>query len=71
LGAFSLAITRPGDESRATSAPPNPPINVLLGMLVGSCPLPGLLWLIKGWLVIIEWFMTFSLLIALGFRFGL
>jgi hypothetical protein len=58
LGAFSLAVTRPGDERRATNAPP---IKVLLCMLVASGPLPGLLELIKGGLVIVESFMAFSL----------
>ena len=48
---FPWAITRPEDESRAASAPP---IKVLLCMLVGSCPLPDLPWLLKAWLAIFE-----------------
>src|ERR1700681_2052818 len=53
---FSSAITRPEDESRAARTPP---INVLLCMLVGSCPFPDLLWLTKAWLVIIEPVLSF------------
>src|SRR6266536_2591813 len=49
----ALAITRTGDASRATSAPA-PPSKALLGMLIGSCPLPDLSRSIKAWLVIME-----------------
>src|SRR5579864_3802198 len=42
----SWANTRPKDESRTTIAPPiAPPINRLLCRLVGSCPLPDVLWI--------------------------
>src|SRR5437867_6304521 len=49
------AITRPAGESRATIAPPiAPPISVLLRVLVGPCPLPGLLRVVEGSLGIME-----------------
>src|SRR5467141_2714590 len=44
-----------GDEHAAVSRAASPaPIKVLLSTLVGSCPLPGLLWLAEAWSVIIE-----------------
>src|SRR5882672_12390711 len=44
-----------GDEHAAVSRAASPaPIKVLLSTLVGSCPLPGLLWLVEAWSVIIE-----------------
>src|SRR5712664_3914634 len=44
-----------GDEHAALSRAASPaPIKVLLSTLVGSCPLPGLLWLAEAWSVIIE-----------------
>src|SRR2546426_5488856 len=44
-----------GDEQAAVSRAASPaPIKVLLSTLVGSCPLPGLLWLAEAWSVIIE-----------------
>src|SRR3977135_3357624 len=44
-----------GDEHAAVSRAAIPaPIKVLLSTLVGSCPLPGLLWLVEAWSVIIE-----------------
>src|SRR6266550_7606323 len=62
---LSSAVTRPderrcalfsvGDEHAAVSRAASPaPIKVLLSTLVGSCPLPGLLWLAGAWSVIIE-----------------
>src|SRR5437016_14556550 len=55
---FSLAITRPERKSRAASAPP---MKVLLCVLVGSCPLPGVLWLAKAWWVMIESVLSFRI----------
>ena len=49
------AVTRPGNASRAASAPP---ITVLLCMLVGSCPRSGWLGLTTAWTVGLERFMT-------------
>src|SRR6266567_5072779 len=62
---LSSAVTRPderrcalfsvGDEHAAVSRAASPaPIKVLLSTLVGSCPLPGLLWLAEAWSVVIE-----------------
>src|SRR5256714_4331166 len=62
---LSSAVTSPederrcafsvGDEHAAVSRAANPaPIKVLLSPLVGSCPLPGLLWLAEALSVIIE-----------------
>src|ERR1700736_3180900 len=63
---LSAAVTSPederrcalfsvGDEHAAVSRAASPaPIKVLLSTLVGSCPLPGLLWLAEAWSVIIE-----------------
>ena len=48
---FPAAITGTEDEITAASAPPS---KVLLCILIGSCPLPGLLWLVKAWLAFIE-----------------
>src|SRR2546426_3172409 len=49
------ALSSVGDEHAAVSRAANPaPIKVLLSTLVGSCPLPGLLWLAGAWSVIIE-----------------
>src|SRR3979490_449486 len=43
-----------GDEHAAVNRAASPaPIKVLLSTLVGSCPLPGLLWLAEAWSVII------------------
>src|SRR5207253_8104978 len=49
------ALFSVGDEHAAVSRAASPaPIKVLLSTLVGSCPLPGLLWLAEAWSVIIE-----------------
>src|SRR5882672_11087585 len=49
------ALLSVGDEHAAVSRAASPaPIKVLLSTLVGSCPLPGLLWLAEAWSVIIE-----------------
>src|SRR5437879_4496460 len=49
------ALFSVGDEHAAVSRAASPaPIKVLLSTLVGSCPLPGLLWLVEAWSVIIE-----------------
>src|SRR5437016_7915659 len=49
------ALFSVGDEHAAVSRAASPaPIQVLLSTLVGSCPLPGLLWLAEAWSVIIE-----------------
>src|SRR5947209_3094051 len=49
------ALFSVGDEHAAVSRAASPaPIKVLLSTLVGSCPLPGLLWLAGAWSVIIE-----------------
>src|SRR6266850_3712061 len=49
------ALFSVGDEHAALSRAASPaPIKVLLSTLVGSCPLPGLLWLAEAWSVIIE-----------------
>src|SRR5437660_5282588 len=49
------ALFSVGDEHAAVSRAASPaPIKVLLSTLVGSCPLPGLLWLAEAWWVIIE-----------------
>src|SRR6267378_3310430 len=65
---LSSAVTSPEDERRcalfsvgeehaAVSRAASPaPSKVLLSTLVGSCPLPGLLWLAEAWSVIIELF---------------
>src|ERR1700738_2781219 len=51
----SCALFSVGDEHAAVSRAASPaPIKVLLSTLVGSCPLPGLLWLDEAWLVVIE-----------------
>src|SRR5881398_3474647 len=48
------ALFSVGDEHAAVSRAASPaPIKVLLSTLVGSCPLPGLLWLAGAWSVII------------------
>src|SRR6516162_4196941 len=52
FGVFSLsAITRREDASRAATAPP---MNILLGLLIGCGPLPGSACVIKVSFVIIE-----------------
>src|SRR2546427_7162038 len=62
---LSSAVTSPderrcdlfsvGDEHAAVSRAASPaPIKVLLSTLVGSSPLPGLLWLAEAWSVIME-----------------
>src|SRR5206468_5236159 len=62
---LSSAVTSPderrcalfpvGDEHAAVSRAASPaPIKVLLSTFVGSCPLPGLLWLAEAWSVIME-----------------
>src|SRR4029077_2274555 len=62
---LSSAVTSPederrcvfsvGDEHAAVSRAASPaPIKVLLSTLVGSCSLPGLLWVAEAWSVIIE-----------------
>src|SRR3981189_1437739 len=49
------ALFSVGDEHAAVSRAATPaPIQVLLSTLVGSCPLPGSLWLAEAWSVIIE-----------------
>src|SRR6267142_2959473 len=49
------ALFSVGDEHAAVSRAASPaPIKALLSMLVGSCPLPGLLCLAEAWSVIIE-----------------
>src|SRR5882672_8164884 len=49
------ALLSVGDEHAAVSRAASPaPIKVLLSTLVGSCSLPGLLWLAEAWSVIIE-----------------
>src|SRR3981081_75577 len=49
------ALFSVGDEHAAVSRAASPaPIKVLLYMLVGSCTLPGLLWLAEAWSVIME-----------------
>src|SRR5882724_1158780 len=49
------ALFSVGDEHAAVSKAASPaPIKVLLSTLVGSCPLPGLLWLAEAWSVIID-----------------
>src|SRR6266404_5130537 len=49
------ALFSVGDEHAAVSRAASPaPSKVLLSTLVGSCPLPGLLWLAEAWSVIIE-----------------
>src|SRR3977135_3120025 len=49
------ALFSVGDEHAAVSRAASPvPIKVLLSTLVGSCPLPGLLWLAEAWSVSIE-----------------
>src|ERR1700730_9736958 len=49
------ALFSVGDEHAPVSRAASPaPIKVLLSTLVGSCPLPGLLWLAEGWRVIIQ-----------------
>src|SRR5258705_5216887 len=49
------AVFSVGDEHAAASRAASPaPIKVLRATLVGSCPLPGLLWLAEAWSVIIE-----------------
>src|SRR2546430_13116691 len=49
------ALFSVGDEHAAVSRAASPaPIKVLLSTLVGSCPLPGLLWLAEAWSVVIE-----------------
>src|SRR3979409_1036879 len=51
----SCALFSVGDEHAAVSRAASPaPIKVLLSTLVGSCPLPSLLWLAEAWSVIIE-----------------
>src|SRR6267142_2256129 len=46
------ALLSVGDEHAAVSRAASPaPIKVLLSTLVGSCPLPGLLWLAEAWSV--------------------
>src|ERR1700737_315598 len=51
----SCALFSVGDEHAAVSRAASPaPIKVLLSTLVGSCPLPGLLWLAGAWSVIIS-----------------
>src|ERR1700674_3982066 len=50
----SCALFSVGDEHAAVSRAASPaPIKVLLSTLVGSCPLPVLLWLAEAWSVII------------------
>src|SRR4030081_3190111 len=49
------ALFSVGDEHAAVSRAASPaPIKVLLSTLVGSCPLPGFLWLAEAWSVIIK-----------------
>src|SRR5438105_754417 len=49
------ALLSVGDEHAAVSRAASPaPIKVLRSTLVGSCPLPGLLWLAEAWSVIME-----------------
>src|SRR6266550_3159705 len=49
------ALFSVGDEHAAVSRAASPaPIRVLLSTFVGSCPLPGLLWLAEAWSVIME-----------------
>src|SRR5258705_5488956 len=49
------ALFSVGDEHAAVSRAASPaPIKVLLSTLVGSSPVPGLLWLAEAWSVIIE-----------------
>src|SRR5438552_19184773 len=49
------ALFSGGDEHAAVSRAASPaPIKVLRSTLVGSCPMPGLLWLVEAWSVIVE-----------------
>ena len=51
----SCALFSVGDEHAAVGKLASPaPIKVLHATLVGSCPLPGLLWLAEAWSVIIK-----------------